>query len=108
MLSVRPNLLTLGHPGSPQDRRCLGRERLLYRRIRTSDLSGQGHTVYHPDNLERLYMHQSTDNPNGWTFNAALFSASAVKNGLIDEPSIYAFTRYGLQLPPFPKFDDTN
>jgi hypothetical protein len=38
--------------------------------------------------------------------NAALFSASAVKNGLLDESFIYAFTRDGLQLSPSETFED--
>jgi hypothetical protein len=36
----------------------------------------------------------------------ALFSASAVKNGLLDETFIYAFPRYGLQLPASGTFED--
>ena len=37
---------------------------------------------------------------------AALFSTSAVKNGLLDEAFIYAFTRFGLQLPASETFEN--
>ena len=58
------------------------------------------HSLY--DELQKLYhLNLKTEQTTEITtiLTNALFSASTVKNGLLDEDFIYDFTRYGFQLP---------
>ena len=56
--------------------------------------------------LQMLYVYHPMQTPPCRILAAALFSASAVKNGLLNDDFIHAFTRYGLQLPASETFGD--